>query len=60
MALQNHVSELQRKHDALEREIQQCKTQPSTDDGKIAELKRKKLLLKDELSRLKTADAKVH
>jgi hypothetical protein len=31
-------------------------THPSTDDLKIAELKRKKLLVKDEIVRLRTGD----
>ncbi len=60
MALQNHLSELERKHDALEREIQDAVAHPATDDTKVAELKRRKLQLKDELSRLRKPDAKVY
>lgn len=55
MALQNHLSELERKHEALERQIQEAAAHPSTDDTKLAELKRRKLQLKDELWRLKNA-----
>jgi hypothetical protein len=53
MTLSNHLAELERKHDALEREIQAAVTSPATDDVKVAELKRRKLQLKDELSRLR-------
>ena len=52
MPLQNHLSELTRKHEALEREIHTASTRPSTDDAKVAELKRRKLHLKDEISKL--------
>ena len=52
MTMQAHLSELERKHRALEDEIADAMTHPSTDDLKIAELKRKKLLVKDEIVRL--------
>lgn len=60
MAIQNHLTELERKHDALEREIQQAIAHPGSDSEKVAELKRKKLHLKDELSRLRAPSDKVH
>ena len=53
MSLQTHLTELERKHQALEREIQDAINHPSTDDSAIAALKRKKLQLKDEISRLR-------
>ncbi|HSP24096.1 MAG TPA: DUF465 domain-containing protein [Saliniramus sp.] len=53
MSLQSHLVELEKKHQALERAIHQATVQPSTDDLTLAELKRKKLQLKDEISRLK-------
>ena len=56
MTMQAHLSELVRKHRALEDEIADAMTHPSTDDLKIAELKRKKLLVKDEIARLRTGD----
>jgi hypothetical protein len=56
MTMQAHLSELERKHRALEDEIADAMTHPSTDDLKIAELKRKKLLVKDEIVRLRTGD----
>lgn len=60
MALQNHLVELERKHDALEREIQDAVTHPSTDDTRVAELKRKKLQLKDEITKLKGTAKTLH
>ncbi|MEA3024743.1 MAG: hypothetical protein QOF91_28, partial [Alphaproteobacteria bacterium] len=39
MTMQAHLSELERKHRALEDEIADAMTHPSTDDLKIAELK---------------------
>lgn len=60
MALQNHLTELERKHDALEREIHDAVARPSTDDAKLAELKRRKLQLKDEMTRLKKPESRVH
>ncbi len=53
MAMQSHLAELERRHQALEQEISEALTHPSTDGLKIAELKRKKLLVKDEIARLK-------
>ena len=60
MALQMHLSELERKHQALEREIQDAIAHPSTDDLKIAELKRRKLQLKDEIVKLRAGNRVVH
>lgn len=61
MALQNHLTELERKHDALEREIQEASAHPATDETRMAELKRRKLQLKDELARLrKPPNGRVH
>ena len=54
MSLQNHLAQLERRHQALEREIQECRLHPSTDAAKIAELKKKKLTLKDEIEKLRT------
>lgn len=59
MSLQIDLSELQRKHQALEREIQDAITHPSTDDLKVAELKRRKLQLKDEITKLKESGNRV-
>ena len=59
MSLQMHLGELERKHQALEREIQDAIAHPSTDDLKIAELKRRKLHLKDEIMKLRESGNRV-
>jgi hypothetical protein len=53
MALESHLAELEKRHEALEQEIAEALTHPSIDDLQIAELKRKKLHVKDEITRLK-------
>lgn len=55
MSLQTHLTELERKHEALDREIRDAILHPATDDLRVAELKRRKLRLKDELMKLKDA-----
>lgn len=55
MPLQSHLQELERKHQALEAELDAALAHPSVDDLKIAEIKRRKLTLKDEITRLKGA-----
>lgn len=57
MSMQSHLSELERRHQALEKEIQSEKIHPATSELKLAELKRKKLLLKDEIERLRVTSA---
>jgi len=59
MAIGSHLAELERRHQALEQEITEALSHPSADDLKIAELKRKKLHVKDEIARL-THDAVLH
>lgn len=53
MSLQRHLTELERKHEALEQEIHKAATSPSMTDEEIARLKRKKLALKDQMNRLR-------
>jgi len=53
MSLQNHLAELERRHKALEREIEKCRLHPSTDTARLVELKKKKLTLKDEIAKLR-------
>ena len=53
MSIQSHLAELERKHQALETELADAQAHPSVDDTTIAELKRRKLQVKDEIARLK-------
>ena len=52
MSVQAHLGELQAKHRALEAALAEAMNHPASTDAEIAELKRKKLKLKDEISRL--------
>ena len=56
MTIQAHLAELERKHRALDEELAEAMTHPSSDDFKIAELKRRKLLVKDEIQRLRVEE----
>jgi hypothetical protein len=58
MSLESHLTELVRRHQAIEQTIAAEEAHPSADDLKVHELKRKKLLLKDAIERLKQ-DAQV-
>lgn len=53
MSVESHLSELVRRHQAIEQAIMAEEAHPSTDELKLHELKRKKLSLKDEIMRLK-------
>jgi len=52
MSLQAHLGELNAKHKALEAELADAINHPASSDAEIAELKRKKLKIKDEITRL--------
>ncbi len=60
MSLQSRLSELERRHDVLEQQLTDALNHPSTDDSTIADLKRRKLVLKDEIVRLKADPSKLH
>ena len=53
MAIHAHLDELERRHKALEKEIESENAGAGTSDLHIVELKRKKLLLKDEIEKLR-------
>jgi hypothetical protein len=53
MSVESHLSELVRRHHAIEQAIMAEEAHPSTDELKVHELKRKKLSIKDEIERLK-------
>jgi hypothetical protein len=46
---------LERKHEALKKQIHEALMHPSIDDVEIVELKRRKLMVKDEIERLRVA-----
>ena len=53
MTMQSHLAELERRHDALEAELEKELVHPGTDDLRLCALKKKKLHLKDEIRRLR-------
>ncbi len=53
MSLQSHLAELERRHDSLKKEIEKEEIRPSVDEIKLHELKRRKLLVKDEIAKLR-------
>ena len=57
MSIEAHLAELERRHRALEAEISEARAHPSVDDLEIVELKRRKLLVKDQIARLQMESA---
>ena len=55
MAYESHIEHLVQKHTTLENAIFEEKQRPLPDNVRIAELKRQKLRIKDELNRLQDA-----
>jgi hypothetical protein len=60
MTLQSHLAELERRHRAIERQLDEEKVHPASDTLRLAELKRKKLQIKDEMARLQPEDHTLH
>lgn len=54
MSLTAHLSELERRHQALDKKLSDELARPARDSAAIAAIKRQKLLLKDEMTRLRT------
>ncbi len=55
MTMQAHLESLEKKHGALEEKLHTALTSPSINDEHIAELKRLKLRIKDEMERLRAS-----
>jgi hypothetical protein len=53
MTIKAHLAGLERQHKALEQEIAEASAHSSTDDLDITEFKRRKLILKDEIERVR-------
>ncbi len=52
MSVSAHLEELKRKHEALSEQVEQEQRSPGSSDLEVAELKKQKLRLKEEISRL--------
>jgi hypothetical protein len=55
MSLLAHIEELCEKHRTLHRQIEEEMSRPLIDSLKVAELKRRKLRLKEKIERLRIA-----
>ena len=60
MATSTHLAELEQRHRMLEDEIADALQHPSTDDCKLAELKRRKLHVKDQIARIQHESTSIH
>lgn len=54
MTLNAHLAELSEKHRSLEMKIREELARPGSDDAQIARLKKEKLRIKDEMTKLQT------
>ncbi|SMX37826.1 YdcH family protein [Maliponia aquimaris] len=52
MSLSSHLQELKKKHRALSEAVEEAQRAPGIDDLHIADLKKKKLRVKEEINRL--------
>ena len=52
MSVSAHVEQLRKKHEHLSHRIEQAQRHPGADGLEIAEMKKQKLRLKEEISRL--------
>ncbi len=55
MTVTSHIAELKKKHEHLSDMVMKAQRSPGTDDLQIAELKKQKLKLKEEIHRLSHA-----
>ena len=60
MSVESHLAELERRHEALKREIQEAQTHPGFDDVEVSALKRRKLQIKDEIAKLRHDEESMH
>jgi hypothetical protein len=55
MSLNSHLQELRKKHQNLSEAVEEAQRAPSTDQLTIADLKKQKLRIKEEINRLSHA-----
>lgn len=52
MSLSAHLQQLKKKHETLSTTVEQMQRSPGVDDLEVAQLKKQKLALKQEITRL--------
>jgi len=57
MSVEAHIQQLKERHTALELELSSLIGSPSANDEELAQVKRQKLRLKDEINRLRAEAA---
>lgn len=55
MTIASHLTELRKKHEHLSETVEKAQRNPGSDALKIADLKKQKLRIKEEISRLSQA-----
>ena len=55
MSLSSHLEELKRKHETLSDAVEKAQRSPGSDDLEVSRLKKEKLHLKEEITRLTPA-----
>ncbi len=55
MSLASHLQELRKKHQSLSEAVEQAQRSPGADDLQISEMKKQKLRIKEEITRLSQA-----
>lgn len=55
MTVASHIAELKRKHETLSLAVEEAQRSPGIDDFQIADMKKQKLKIKEEISRLMQA-----
>ncbi len=54
MSMNSHLEALKKKHETLSENVEVLQRSPASDDIEVAKLKKQKLMLKEEISRLST------
>ncbi|MCG7493399.1 YdcH family protein [Thalassobius sp. Cn5-15] len=57
MGLTSHIEELKKKHSDLSHRVEVAQRSPGTSDAEIADMKKQKLRLKEEIERLSAEHA---
>ena len=52
MSMGSHIRELRKKHEILSHEVEEAQRSPGSSDQEISTLKKQKLKLKEEITRL--------
>ena len=60
MSVDSHLAELERRHEALKREIQEAQSHPVSTNWKSPPSRRRKLHIKDEIAKLKHQTETMH